>query len=568
MNELIIKTFEDLKAEFEQKLIDFGSQLTNRKEGGAYDLQIRVLVLMLSDAYQVLKSSIDQVFPSTATGAFLDLHAQAVGLEREEASRTNKVFICRRDSDSGVLQIPVGDVLKSPVVPSRGQLRFRAIAGSMVDKTGTAEATGVDLVDTTANFIDEGVAVGTYLFNSTDGSYGQITEVQATVLKVVLIGGALNSWTVGDAYKTQKPSSIAGEFTSRTADNDVEDLAGALLTDNSEDDFRLEPIQIGQKIWNITSGAQGIISSIGEETLGTIMTGGSRTSWLVGDEYKLQPDLEISIICEANQTGADYNNIEVLLGRDGEEVEFEIDSGFTGVDEVVSNGEDLVPGADEEVDAELRIRIANRWKELARGSTRDAYINFARSSSPAVYDANAYKGDLETDVKIVLSGPPGSRNLANAIGVKVYPNDNFDSLYTDDGTAGGIPALVGIQAHEYIRARAPLTDMIYLFSVEEVAFNIAVEVKVIEGFVFDDVKLDLLKRLRALFLVERTVDDVEIMKVGEELLLSRLNKIAANTDGIADFTFTTPDPGTNDGDTDLDDDQVFSIGTITITEKA
>jgi len=564
-NEIKVLSFEEVLAEYNAKLIEYNSLIQNRQTGGAYDLQVRIDSLMLADAYAVLLTSMDQIFVQSATGEWLDLHAQNVNLQRLEASKTQKEFILRRDTDGGVVQIPVGDVLKTPVLPTRGQLRFFSVFTGYVDLTGNADATGASLIDNSQDFVQDGVEVGTYIFNQTDSSYGIIKEVNQTELVVDLAGGTLNSWTAGDAYKTQKPSSVSGEFTTRSKTATAGDPTGAVLTDTTVD-FTVDPtIQLGQKIFNVDDGSVGTITVITANTVSAQLTGGTNNTWTIGDDYKLQTDLEIIIISEAEDGGTDFNSMELLLGRDGQEVAMEIESGFTGVDSVTSTGDDLVAGTNDEEDPELRQRIYGQWNALARGATKSAYEQFAINSSPTIFDANAYKGTQDTDVKIVLSGVAGSRDVTSQIGIKVNTTDNFDSLYTDDGLIGGVPRPLGIAVHEYIRSRCPLTDIIFLSSVTEQAQNIDVDITVLDGFDFEtEVKPNLLTRLRALFLPERTVKDVEIMKVGEDLLFSKLTKIINSTAGIADFAFNTPDAGVNDGNTTITDEKVFTLGTITI----
>ncbi len=531
-------------------------------------------MLMLADAYVVLDKSLNQVFPSLATGDWLDLHAEAVALERSLGSKAIKEFICRRDTDGGVVQIPVGDILKTPVLPARGQLRWFSYHTELVDLTGTATAndpTGEEMEDTATDFVQEGVEVGSYLFNTTDGSFGVITEVKQHKLVAKLEGGTANTWSVGDAYKTEKPSNVAGEFTSRSASATSADPSGAVLTDTGAAFVTNNEVQLGQKLHNIDDDSVGIVTAFTETTITAQLIkndGSGNGSWTIGDEYKLQSDLEITIRCIADEIGTEYNQMELLLGKAEQEVEVEIESGFTGVDNVFSTGFDLIAGSDIETDDELRLRIKGRWQELARGATKNSYINFAKNSSPTVFDANVYGGTGETDVEIVVSGVAGSRDLTDQIGQKVFPTNNFDSLYTDNGTPSGIPRPLGIKIHQYIRDRAPLTDFIIIKSVTEQSQDLEVDIWLEDGFDFEvDIKPLLQKRLRALFLVEKTVKDVEIMNVGERLLLSKLNGIMDRTAGVKDYTWQTPDPATNDGNIEIDPDKVFSLGTITINEK-
>lgn len=567
MSLLQIKKFEDLLSDFNSRLTSYGSQITNRQEGGAFDLTIRVECLQVADAYALMEQSLPQVFPVLATETFLDYHGESVGLTREAPQKTQKEFILTRDSDSGVVQIPVGDTLKTPVLPSRGQLRFIAIPVEEVDLTGTATASAAYLEDSAADFITDGVKLGSYLFNVTDGSYGSITAIEKTKLTAELKGGSTNLFASGDSYKTTKPSSYAGEFTTRSATATTGSTGETLKDSNVTDFTALKYLQLGQKVYNITDGSSGnIIQILTDQVVCDALTGGTNNYWTSGDEYKFQTDFQITVLTEARFEGTEPNNMEEILGRAGEQVECEADSGFTGVDHILSTGEDYSAGTDLETDKDFRTRILNRWKELARGSTRDAYRNFARSSSPVIFDANPYKGTGATDVNIVLSGVPGSRNISSMLGIKVNPNDNFDSLYTDDGTSGGLPMVLGITVHEYIRARAPLTDIIYLSSVESEQFNAEIKITVIDGFVFEAVKQELLKRFRALFLVEKSVKDVETIKVGETLLFSRLSRLVANTAGVADFHFISPDPNVNFGDTIIAENKVFTMGTISIEE--
>jgi len=421
-NEVTIKTFSELLTEFKADLTAFGSVLQTAQEGGAYDLVIRASCRVLADLYQVIQNALDQGFLATAEGDFLDLKAQELGTARYTATKTIKNFVLKRTSTTGTLQVPVGDIIKSPVIPNRGQLRFFSIISTDPDEAAAG---------------------------------------------------------------------LAGKF----------------------------------------ANGEG----------------------------------EITVRFEAELAGTNYNNIEDLLGQ--ATVEFEIESGLTGVDEVESTGEDLVPGINAETDAELRTRLLNRWAELAAGATREAYRQFAIASHSSVYDANVsgdQPGGNPTDVEVILSGPPGSRALT--LGIKVDTSNNFDNLYTDDGLITGNPT-IATDIHEYIRDRMPLTDFLYLATVTETAQNIDVDIVVADGYVVADVKALVEKRIQALFLVEQDVTDVTPLAVGEDLLFSTLTRIMNDTPGVEDYAFNTPDPGTNDGDIQVDDDEVLVKGTITVGDK-
>ncbi len=415
MADVKIKNFDEILTEFDAKLVEYGSQITNRQSGGAYDLIIRIFSLMLSDAYQVILDALDQGFVSSATGDFLDLHATAVGLTRDPSTKAKKEFILKRDSTTGVLLINIGDVTKTPILPNRGQLRWLTIENEDPALAG-----------------------------------------------------------------------FAGQF---------------------------------------------------DDGIG-----------------------EITIFFEADDPGSQYNNMEELLGRPGEEIEMEIESGLSGVDEITSTGQDSFAGTDAETDEELRERIIGRWAELARGATRLAYINFAKDADPRVADANAFKGTAATDVRIILSGEAGNRDLSALIGIKVFPLDNFDSLYTDDGLITGDERPFGIAIHEYIRDRAPLTDFIFLESVVEVPTDIDVDILVADGFDEDDTKDLLETRETALFILDTTIKDVDPLEVGEKLRFSEITRILNDTPGIEDFTVNDP----SQAGVTPDPNEALSLGTITV----
>lgn len=421
-NEVTIKGFDTILTEFKADLTAAGSVIQNASEGGAYDLLIRTTSRVIADMYTTLENALDQAFLATATGDFLDQKAVELGTARRVATKTVKEFELTRTSVVGVLQVPIDDIIKSPVIAERGQLRFFSIIST-------------DPVLAAAN--------------------------------------------------------LAGQF--------------------------------GAGVGTIT------------------------------------------VRFEAEQPGTDYNNIEDLLGE--LTTTFEIESGLTGVDSVESTGQDLVPGINDETDDELRVRLLNRWAELAAGATAEAYRQFAIQSSDSVYDAKVsgdQPGGGATDVEVVVSGPPGSRALT--LGTKVTPANNFDSLYTDTGLVGGNPT-IAVEIHEYIRERMPLTDFLYLRSVTETVQAITVNIVLADGYVETTTKALVEQRIQALFVVEREVTDVQVLNVGENLLLSTLNKIMNDTPGVADYVFTTPNPAVNDGDINVDDDEVLTLGVITVGDK-
>lgn len=86
---------------------------------------------------------------------------------------------------------------------SRDTDTFTFPAGLPTGSTSAASATGTSLVDSTAQFQTDGVQVGDFVFNSTDGSWANVTaivsETELTMKR--LRGGTDNEWGNGDNYE-------------------------------------------------------------------------------------------------------------------------------------------------------------------------------------------------------------------------------------------------------------------------------------------------------------------------------------------------------------------------------
>ncbi|WP_027178195.1 baseplate J/gp47 family protein [Maridesulfovibrio bastinii] len=70
----------------------------------------------LYQLYLVLVSILNQAFPESATGAWLDLHAAQVGLTRKPATKTvGTVVFFRDDVELGNIIIPRGRIMRTPI---------------------------------------------------------------------------------------------------------------------------------------------------------------------------------------------------------------------------------------------------------------------------------------------------------------------------------------------------------------------------------------------------------------------------------------------------------------------
>lgn len=74
------------------------------------------------------------------------------------------------------------------------------------DSTGTHTGSGGAsvLTDSTASWTTDAL-IGMYVYNTTDSSYGRITDNTSTTVTATLIGGTDNDWDNGDAYTVNTP---------------------------------------------------------------------------------------------------------------------------------------------------------------------------------------------------------------------------------------------------------------------------------------------------------------------------------------------------------------------------
>ncbi|MEL6853814.1 MAG: hypothetical protein AAFO83_01755 [Cyanobacteria bacterium J06607_13] len=86
---------------------------------------------------------------------------------------------------------------------SRTADAFTLPPGLPTGSVSSADANGVTVTDSAATFVTDGVQVGDFVFNATDGSWGNVksvdSETQLTITK--LVGGANNDWGASDAYE-------------------------------------------------------------------------------------------------------------------------------------------------------------------------------------------------------------------------------------------------------------------------------------------------------------------------------------------------------------------------------
>lgn len=507
-NTVSIKTFEEILAELNADLTTFGSQITNAQEGGAYDLIKRACCRILADAYQILDLALDQAFIDTATGDWLDLKAVELGTTRLNATKTIKEFTLRRISTSGVLQVAVGDIIKSPVVPNRtGRLRFFSILST----NSILAAAGL------AGQFENGIGEITVRFEAEDGGtdYNNIEE-------------QLNQATV----EFEIESGLSGVDEVESTGEDV--TPGT----NAETDAELR--ERLKTRWAI------------------LATGATRQAYI---EFAKEASNQVyDANVTENQPGGNPVDVEVavsgppgsralIIGKNASTNNFDPDYTSDGLPSIVTGTQDggdnqsILTDSTAQFITDGGVRVGDIVKNLTDGSQG---VITART---------------ETTITATLSG--GTEND--------WDNGDVAEIDRNNGsTTDAVTIALGNLIHTYIRTRCPSTDLIYLYSilvgsdyksVDEVTTNLDVDIEAAEGHVAADVKTLVETRLSAFFTVQPIVEDVEPLEVGEKLLFSALCTTTGKTPGVADYKFNTPVP---DNDVTANKYQVLIEGTITV----
>lgn len=495
-NEITILTFEQIKTQIEARLVSAGSIITNRDEGGAFDLLIRITSLMIADAYAILDDSIDQVFTSKATGTFLDEHGASVGLTRGVATKATKEFKLTRLITTGVLQVAIADIIKTPVLPERGSLRWFSILNPLTPGFAGEFAIGISEITVTFEADDAGTE-----FNNMEDLLG----VSGQAVTMTIETGLSGVDTVKSTGEDLKPG-----------------------TDNETDiDFSVR-----------------IIGRWAE-----LARGATKLSYINFAKNSSER------VFDANVEDVRINPTDVTI----------VLSGPPG-----SRSLSLNIGVNAESSDNFNPDYTTDGFKTKQAGTHDGAPNAAilTDTTASFIVSGVEIGDL------IKNLTDGSQATITAVGATTITGvlsggteDDWDvsDAYEIDRAVGPTnPSLkLGNDIHDFIREKAPLTDFIFLKSVTEVAQNLDVDISVLDGFDLATVQTSVTTRLRALFVVEKTVLDVTILKVGEDLLFSSLCKIVANTSGVKNFTFNTPAAGV---DISVDDDKVLGLGTITVGE--
>ncbi len=119
-----LKSLETLLKEFFDRFRAAGGKVTNLNPGGVLRTLAESSLAPVAEQYDLLEKVIPQGFAAYATGQWLDLKAQEVGLTRLEAKKTKGVVTVTRQDTSSPLLIPAGTVVKTEPGPDGESLRY------------------------------------------------------------------------------------------------------------------------------------------------------------------------------------------------------------------------------------------------------------------------------------------------------------------------------------------------------------------------------------------------------------------------------------------------------------
>lgn len=101
-----------------------GSKVTNLNPGGVFRTLLEMSLQGVADLYKLLAEVAPQGFAGTASGPWLDLKAQEVGITRNPARKTEGLVTFFRTDAAGQVQIPAGTVVRTEAGASGEYLRY------------------------------------------------------------------------------------------------------------------------------------------------------------------------------------------------------------------------------------------------------------------------------------------------------------------------------------------------------------------------------------------------------------------------------------------------------------
>ena len=186
-----------------------------------------------------------------------------------------------------------------------------------------------------------------------------------------------------------------------------------------------------------------------------------------------------------------------------------------------SNPAPFLGGSDGESDQELRERIMDTFQRLPNGANAAFYeqgaLSFDQVASASVLPRNRGIGTVDV-VVATRSGQPDE--------------DLLEEL------------------EEYFQSRREIAVDVQVLAPENVTVNVAVQLKVRDGWVFDTVSDTVENTIQAWFSGER---------LGQDILLAQLGDLIFGCEGVVNYHITAPA-----ADLSIDPDQLPVLGTLSV----
>lgn len=119
-----VKDFDELVEEARKRLGARNSGITNWTIGGVLRTMIELCCYGINSLNELLVRIIPQGFVKYATGKWLDLWADSVGLTRRKAGKATGLLDFFREEVGGVVKIPAGSIVKTETTASGQELRY------------------------------------------------------------------------------------------------------------------------------------------------------------------------------------------------------------------------------------------------------------------------------------------------------------------------------------------------------------------------------------------------------------------------------------------------------------
>ncbi|QGP91716.1 Baseplate J-like protein [Neomoorella glycerini] len=138
---LELKTFEELMDEAVQELQSRQFKIKNFRPGRIFYTLLELAMLAVASLFKLLPKVLDQLFLSTAKGAWLDIVAQdRAGVFRKQPQKTQGVIRAGRNNPAAKAVLPVGAVVTTEEDADGNVLRYLVTKRTVLD-AGVAEAT-------------------------------------------------------------------------------------------------------------------------------------------------------------------------------------------------------------------------------------------------------------------------------------------------------------------------------------------------------------------------------------------------------------------------------------------